>query len=55
MPVAPLPEASWYDVTADGSRFVVLQANKDAPTGGFTHVTFVFNFFDEVRRALAGG
>jgi eukaryotic-like serine/threonine-protein kinase len=54
MPVAPLPEASWYDVTADGSRFVVLTANKDAPTGGFTHVTFVFNFFDEVRRALAG-
>ena len=39
-----------YDVSAEGSRFVVLAADEDM----LTHVTLVFSFFDEVRRILAG-
>lgn len=50
MPVAHPSEASWYDVSAEGSRFVVLEADDDV----LTHVTLVFGFFDEVRRMLAG-
>ena len=50
MPVAHPSEASWYDVSAEGSRFVVLEADDDV----LTHVTLVFSFFDEVRRMLAG-
>ena len=50
MPVAHPSEASWYDISAEGSRFVVLEADDDV----LTHVTLVFGFFDEVRRMLAG-
>jgi eukaryotic-like serine/threonine-protein kinase len=50
MPVAHPSQGGWYDVSADGSRFVVLAADDDM----LTHVTLVFGFFDEVRRMLAG-
>ena len=50
MPVAHPSEATWYDVSADGSRFVVLEPDDEV----LTHVTLVFGFFDEVRRMLAG-
>jgi Tol biopolymer transport system component len=49
MRVAQPTDANWYDVSADGSRFVVLEADDDV----LTHVTLVFSFFDEVRRMLA--
>jgi hypothetical protein len=50
MPVAQPSQAAWYDVSADGSRFVVLEPGDEV----LTHVTLVFGFFDEVRRVLAG-
>jgi hypothetical protein len=43
----------WYDVSADGDRFVVLHRAPQDATAGFTHVNLIFNFFTEVRRALA--
>ena len=51
MPLAHPPYSWWYDVSSDGSRFVVLKVDENV---AFTHVTLVFNFFDEVRRVLAG-
>ena len=48
IPVARPSEATWYDVSADGSRFVVLEADDEV----LTHVTLVLGFFDEVRRIL---
>jgi hypothetical protein len=50
MPVVQPTQARWYDVTADGSRFVVLAADDEM----LTHVTVIFGFFDQVRRMLAG-
>jgi hypothetical protein len=49
MPVAHPTDGTWYDASADGSRFVVLEEDDDE----LTHVTLVFSFFDEVRRILA--
>jgi Tol biopolymer transport system component len=51
MPLAHPPISKFYDVSADGSRFVVLKVDENV---AFTHVTLVLNFFDEVRRVLAG-
>ena len=55
LPVVHLSQARWYDVSSDGSRFVVLQADNESGSATFTHVTLVFSFFDEVRRMLADG
>ena len=41
MTVAHPSEAAWYDVSADGSRFGVLQEDDEV----LTHVTLVFDFF----------
>ena len=49
------PSGTFFDVTADGTRFALLQAESRPSSTGFTHVTLVFNFFSDVRRALAGG
>jgi hypothetical protein len=54
IPVAHPSQSTWYNVSADGSRFVVLKADDDVGISAFTHVTLVFSFFDEVRRMLAG-
>jgi eukaryotic-like serine/threonine-protein kinase len=51
MPLGHPPLSKFYDVSSDGSRFVVLKVDENV---AFTHVTLVFNFFDEVRRVLAG-
>jgi hypothetical protein len=51
MPISHSGTAKFYDVSSDGSRFVVLKVDENV---AFTHVTLVFNFFDEVRRVLAG-
>lgn len=54
-PAALLPNSlsSWYDASADGTRFVFLKPLANMPSHGLTHVTLAVNFFDEVRRATA--
>ena len=52
-PIARPYPATWYDASADGTRFVILKALANMPPQGFTHVTLALNFFDEVRRATA--
>jgi len=53
-PVAgPPQDATWYDASADGTRFVYIKPLATAPSQGFTHVMLALNFFDEVRRATA--
>ena len=43
------------DLAPDGKRFVVLMsAESPEPQGNQSHVTLVVNFFDEVRRRVAG-
>ena len=46
-----------YDVTADGKRFVMLQrVGASDGEADRTHLTFIFNWFDEVcRRVAAAG
>jgi serine/threonine-protein kinase len=44
-----------YDLAPDGKRFVVLMpADSPEPREMQSHVTLVVNFFDEVRRRVAG-
>jgi hypothetical protein len=44
-----------YDPAPDGNRLVVLMPAESAePRETQSHVTLVVNFFDEVRRRLAG-
>ena len=52
-PIAHPPNAWWYDVTADGNRFVFLKAEESRAAGGFSHVTLVTNFAETIRRATA--
>ena len=47
------PNAGWYDVAADGNRFVVLLPVGEVVRTGRTHFTLVFNFQDDVRRLVA--
>ncbi|MEE8257501.1 MAG: protein kinase, partial [Acidobacteriota bacterium] len=43
-----------YDVTADGKRFVMLQrVGASEGEADRTHLTFILNWFDEVRRRVA--
>jgi hypothetical protein len=43
------------DLASDGSRFIVLMPVESAePRETESHVTLVVNFFDEVRRRMAG-
>jgi serine/threonine-protein kinase len=52
LPVLP-PIATSYDVTPDGKRFVVvLYEDGTAEERPITHVTFLLNFFDELRRKV---
>jgi len=40
-----------YDLTPDGKRFAVLpEMNAPVEEKGDVHVTFLLNFFDELRR-----
>jgi hypothetical protein len=45
--------AAWYDVTADGNRFVLMRPDEKTGLTGFTHVNLTFNFFTEIQRALS--
>ena len=50
IPVARPSNARWYDVTRDGDRFAVLVAEDETSIARRTHVTLVFNLFDDLRR-----
>jgi hypothetical protein len=44
------------DISPDGKRFLVLMpAEAPGQQRANNHVTFLLNFFDEVRRRTAGG
>jgi serine/threonine protein kinase/WD40 repeat protein len=46
----PRPPA--FDVALDGKRIIAFPAAAPARTSGNLHFTFVFNFFDELRRKM---
>ena len=47
------PPVGTYDMAPDGKRFaVVLNADGTADPKPITHVTFLLNFFDELRRRV---
>jgi len=49
------PPVSTYDLAPDGQRFaVVLNADGTADPKPVTHLTFLLNFFDELRRRVPG-
>ena len=45
---------NYYDLAPDGKRFVVLQPEASEQKGP-QHVTFLLNFFDELRRRAPVG
>ena len=55
LPVAQVSGAGTFDASADGNRFVMLLGEaSSASLAKRTHVTVVFNFLEELRRATAG-
>jgi len=43
----------WFDISPDGQRFVIVEDDpSDSPSS--TQVTFVLNFFDQLRRQVSG-
>ncbi len=49
------PPVGTYDLAPDGKRFaVVLNADGTAEPKPITHLTFLLNFFDELRRRVPG-
>ena len=44
-----------YDLDRDGRRFVVFLRERPAAQSGPLHVTFLLNFFDELRRRVPAG
>jgi serine/threonine-protein kinase len=54
--VVALTDATTYDPAPDGKRLAALIANSVDTEKPVTHLTFLLNFFDELRRrAPAGG
>jgi serine/threonine-protein kinase len=54
-PLANLGLTPNFDLAPDGKRFaVVMPAERPDPREARSHVTLVFNFFDEVRRRTSG-
>jgi serine/threonine protein kinase/dipeptidyl aminopeptidase/acylaminoacyl peptidase len=54
LPIPVLSNAISYDVTENGSNFaVILRSGTKTSLPKRTHVTIVFNFFDEIRKATA--
>ena len=43
---------TYFDIAPDGKRFAVVQPEESE---GPTHVTFLLNFFDELRRRVPPG
>ena len=52
-PAAQPTNSLWYHVTADGERFAVLRGGSEGTTPARRNATVVFNFVDEIKRALA--
>jgi len=49
-------DANWnLDGAPDGKRFVIAASPHDRDQKGSVHVTFLLNFFDEVRRRIPAG
>jgi hypothetical protein len=46
------PANSMYDLAPDGKRFVMVQESA-ASAPGTTHVTLVFNWFEDLRARLS--
>jgi eukaryotic-like serine/threonine-protein kinase len=44
-----------FDLHPDGKRFAVLKAPGTEQAAAVNHVSFIFNFFDEIRRKLPPG
>ena len=45
---------TYFDLAPDGKRFAVSQAEASEQKNA-THVTFLLNFFDELRRRVPAG
>jgi len=41
--------ATWFDASPDGTRFAGVVPDERSPVEKINHVTFLFDFFDEVR------
>ena len=44
-----------YDLAPDGKRIAAVLATDAASGGASTHLTFLLNFFDELRRRTPAG
>jgi len=44
-----------FDLHPDGKRFAVLKAPGTGQTAAMNKVSFIFNFFDEIRRKVPPG
>jgi serine/threonine-protein kinase len=55
LPIATPDNSGWYHVSEDGTRFVVGLVDTSTNALERRHLTLVFNFLDEIRRAVAGG
>ena len=44
-----------FDLHPDGNRFAVLKASDTEETAAVNKVSFIFNFFDELRSKLPPG
>jgi len=51
----PLAQVLQFDVHPDGRRFAVLKAPATGETSPANKVSFIFNFFDELRRKVPPG
>jgi serine/threonine-protein kinase len=55
LPLALISASGSFDATPDGSRFVVLlQPEQETAPERRTHVTMIFNFLEDLRRATEG-
>ena len=50
MNLARPSNATWFDASPDGTRFVVLAPDETAPGGPLDHVTFIFDFPRQLGR-----
>ena len=48
-------DSSNYDVSADGSWFALLRFDEKEEQSDESHLTFIFNWFEEVRRLVPAG
>jgi serine/threonine-protein kinase len=51
----PSSFSGWFDVSPDGQRFVMEKSAKEEKDADRTHLTFVFNWFEELQAKVAAG